>query len=378
LIQQFGPIPIHTLEGKKDFSQFSDMLIMSITSMSLDQEISRRRTFSKQKLLELKDSGYVQSKPAMFGYRCGKIKQTVEVIEEEAKIIRQCFRLSDEGMGITAICRATGGRLERSVLRKILRRPAYIGKSLDGRGRLIDSKVYPALLRDEALWKRVQARRKVRTSFPNACSQHHPVSGVLHCGYCGKRMQTSRSQNIWYFCCRNTVCGEAACREDQITALFRAFHFALIKLPVPNQIQGKDVAKLEAARVALLEKEKMLFKSQADLSSQTFLRQSKILSEEIERLENEIRETTQNRSFEEWSKALGEQQNPTSEELQTWIRMKFEFAKIWQDRLEIKPKDREAFTFQRLKKRRAIPFLERTDMEPLFFKFAENEPLRWG
>lgn len=119
----------------------------------------------------------------------------LEVHAEEAEVVRGIYALRDEGYSMHAILREMdrrgargklGGRLAYSTVAQTLRNPVYTGK------RRHRGEVYPArheAIIDEALWERVQARR--RTGAAN--NQRYLLSGMLFCDVCGSKLihQTS-------------------------------------------------------------------------------------------------------------------------------------------------------------------------------------------
>ena len=140
----------------------------------------------------VQNGAYMANAP--FGYRKVRINKTpsLEIIPEEAEIVRTIFRMYADGNGCTRIEQAInamgihgrrGSRFNRNTIRLILDNPVYIGKirwnktstvkagigeqrkkmvvyNDASKWMIIDGKHPPII--DEALWEVVQARRKAR------------------------------------------------------------------------------------------------------------------------------------------------------------------------------------------------------------------------
>lgn len=156
---------------------------------------------------------------APFGYRIGKDGK-LEVVPEEAEVVRWIFEQYAQGVRLTHIVQALmAGKPNKSALRlrwetktlhKMLRHPVYIGtarwnthkvevfRDAQGRSRkrlvprsrdewILVPNAHPAIV-SEDVWKAVQARLDEREPVQKASSPWHMVKGLVRCAQCGGLM----------------------------------------------------------------------------------------------------------------------------------------------------------------------------------------------
>ena len=150
----------------------------------------------------------------LYGYR--QSKGVVTIVQEEAKWIREMFRLCLEGYGTTAIINylndrkvigPTGGKWGHNTICSILRNEKYVGDCLiqktvtvwpssrishKNRGEedmMLVRNGHPAIV-DRETWNKVQEELNMRATKFKVNSEHHvnvsEFTGFAYCGNCGK------------------------------------------------------------------------------------------------------------------------------------------------------------------------------------------------
>jgi len=126
-----------------------------------------------------------------FGYEYVPGGGMLVIDEEEAKTVREIYRLRDGGMGITAVVKEMAsrgipgrrGRMNYTSVKQILRNPTYVAKRVYN-GETYDMGHEPIIPLE--LWERVQARN--RLAGRQNSNRRYLLSGFLVCGDCGSRM----------------------------------------------------------------------------------------------------------------------------------------------------------------------------------------------
>lgn len=141
---------------------------------------------------------------APYGYRYNKEKQTYDIHELEAGIVRQMFKDYADGLSLTGLLKKLNqeGHISRNkpwnfnVLASILENPVYMGKNRF-RGKLYTGN-HTALI-DDTLFQLVQnEREKKRVTQemlfnPRPFRSKYMLSGLLRCGVCGSNCQIETS-----------------------------------------------------------------------------------------------------------------------------------------------------------------------------------------
>lgn len=169
------------------------------------------------------------------GYRKGPDGVAV-VHEPEAEVIRMIYRWFLEGMSLTRILTRlpdyTTDRcpVNASSIAYILRNPFYAGLvtwSRTGRGGkpkprhewiVAEGKHEPIIDRDR--WERTQRELESRTDRL-APRTTYPLSGLVFCGFCGRRMKTNvsgRTVRGAPYTYRYYICGKPGCKRNTVRA----------------------------------------------------------------------------------------------------------------------------------------------------------------
>lgn len=211
-----------------------------------------KRIMLNGKILAAENGNYIGSRDP-FGYKRVKHKEgkkyvnTLEIVPEEAEIVREIFRLYSDGMGAGNICKhlnqyckpQRGKAWARSTIWHILENPLYIGmikwqrtktvKVVEG-GEIVkrqqerkDYPVYPGKhepIIDMDLWDAVKERQQAH-DIPKVKSSNqlrNPLAGLIVCD-CGFRMY------LWHggdkvqdrlTCPNRSVCQAASCTYTEM------------------------------------------------------------------------------------------------------------------------------------------------------------------
>lgn len=305
-------------------NQMSEM--MSIFKGTFNQmayrETARKMNFGR--LQSVKQGRYVGIAP--FGYSKNE-EMKLEVIEEEAYVIRRIFNLILQGFSITQIYQKiynegfrsrTGHVFHVESIGKFLRNRVYIGeinfnsKKLKEKIRVKDA--HEAIISHENFYKArevIDSRRQFSQRISKTLS---PVDKLIFCKHCGWRTIISRGsgKNNNYFNlnkCKNFKDGVQCTNRGISIRLFLPTIYEQIELQIPkieeklkdlyefgseDKIDGLQTER-ELIRKKKSEKEKMKKKLLDYLLNETisesdYLEKNKEVESEIEALEERVEE----------------------------------------------------------------------------------------
>jgi site-specific DNA recombinase len=152
-----------------------------------------RETISERVVVNMKKKATLGERNggrAPFGYRL-KDRQ-LEIFEDEAKHVREMFRLYISGHGIRAIVlylQQFGVNKDIKTISRWIENPVYAGKLRWGKNSkmeaiIINSDVIPPIIDEETFFKAQEFRNKRAMEGKKATSPYH-FSGVLRCARCG-------------------------------------------------------------------------------------------------------------------------------------------------------------------------------------------------
>ena len=121
-----------------------------------------------------------------FGYSWNKDKQELEIVPEEARIVKEIFNMYLEGNSRLSIaewvCSRVSNRvIDHNIIRDMLARPVYKGK-FNNDGELVDG-LHSGII-DEEIWERVQIEAKAREEGTSS-KGIFLLTGLIKCGHCG-------------------------------------------------------------------------------------------------------------------------------------------------------------------------------------------------
>jgi site-specific DNA recombinase len=163
-----------------------------------------------------------------FGYRMGTRKGSLEIVEEEAPLVRRIFQLYvDDGLGFKAIAKRLDdeGRLTRNkhrwtqtAVNNVIGNPAYIGE-IHRYGQVYKGNHTPLISKE--LYERAAQLRKARTRVmgkPPSAPSDFLLSNLVRCGDCGRPMvgTCAKSGQYRYYTCRGRL--DHLCNADRVEA----------------------------------------------------------------------------------------------------------------------------------------------------------------
>lgn len=220
-----------------------------------------KRIMMNGRNLSVENGNYIGSREP-YGYRKVKYKEgkkytnTLEIVPEEAEVVRQIFRMYADGFGYSRIsthlnqyCKPKRGKQwGRSTINNMLTNPVYIGKIKWGKRKTIKSvesgeiikryherKDYPCYqgkhepIITEELWNEVQLRKNSNETIPRVKTSNrliNPLAGLIVCD-CGYSMNlwTHANCTARLVCPNNMTCRSASCTyremEDIVENILR-------------------------------------------------------------------------------------------------------------------------------------------------------------
>ncbi|MGD6834276.1 recombinase family protein [Sutcliffiella halmapala] len=202
-------------------------------------------------------------------------KTRLEIVETEAFIVKEIFRLYSEGRGLKSLTNhinklgyksKKGNLFSINAVKEILMNPIYIGKIRFNRRENWSEKrrkglnKNPIIVEGEhkpiipiELWERVQRLYSERSHKPNRIySGSYPLTGLIKCPMCGASMVAGRVKkkhkdgnyviHRYYQCGAWRNKGTAACRSNSVKAdAVEQFVFDKIHLSLFNENILKDL-----------------------------------------------------------------------------------------------------------------------------------------
>lgn len=278
-----------------------------------------KRRMQAGRLASIKEGNYI-STTAPYGYRKINLESkvhTLEIVPEEAEIIRLIFKLYLDGHGTKFIANELnrmGISPQKSTfweppsIKKILANPLYCGKvgwKTKSNGDTLYKGLHKPIISEE-VFNSAQQKKRI-----NPAAQLHPndkllnyYHNILYCKNCGhqlKRRLVASSGHEYMLCvyreCRGKVVSSTIEAIDE--AAMAAFRYRIKQL---EKLKRKGITESEsepdkrAPLVAELEKAKRQLLRLYDLLEQdvydtnTFLERSRIVNDKIRSLEAAIKE----------------------------------------------------------------------------------------
>ncbi|SFA41272.1 Recombinase zinc beta ribbon domain-containing protein [Rhodococcoides kroppenstedtii] len=248
-------VPNKVVTGEVNLST-GDGIFMARTLVNVANKASRdtaRRVARKAQ--ERAEQGLPQqgrSRP--FGY-----DRAYNVIESEAKMIREAYRRVVAGESLTSILydwqdtpTVSGGKWHRATLRAILRNPRNAGLRFY-RGREIGVGTWEAIVPRD-LWEAAQERLTANPSKPVDTTNKYLLTGIARCGHCGAKMYgraASKRRKAHYACMRNLGgCGRLVRQMGPVDD----FVSALVKAHISRAEPPEDVGPDYSGEIAALER----------------------------------------------------------------------------------------------------------------------------
>jgi hypothetical protein len=276
---------------------------------------------------------------APYGYKKIKIGKdyTLEIIEDQAEVVRQIFQwYGEEGMTPAAIARTltsmgipgpTGGEWSKITVRNILDNEHYLGLVYFNKSKatqvmengevvvrtlkqpaeemIIAEGKHKAII-DRSAWDLVHDRigGNPRVNAENGLQT--PFAGMLYCGKCGKTLkrQPYKHAEDRYKCKAAPQCYRSVKESDIESAIIYTLeHVKLPELEAKLKSDDGDARKIQQKRLEKLEREMQVLREREEeqydlLESRvydraTFERRNARLREQMEKCQNDIDKTRQ-------------------------------------------------------------------------------------
>ena len=216
-------LEVHTTDyGLIDLS--NDAALIQYTTGTLFAHLERNRIVQRTKAahIALAKRGLLPLGISAFGYTSADNKAVI--VPEEARVIRQIFqwsaegvsflgiqnRLNEEGVIVARPSTSKTGLWGKTTIANMIRNPTYKGEySWSYQGKTYPLAVPPIVTPE--LWARAQKRSRGRYSTTG-----WPLVGHLRCGICGRRMQSKRKRRggkvVWEsYRCQSSSMPMGAC-----------------------------------------------------------------------------------------------------------------------------------------------------------------------
>ncbi len=278
-----------------------------------------KRRMQTGRLASIKEGNYI-STTAPYGYR--KINpepkvHTLEIVPEEAEIVRLIYKLYLDGHGAKYIANELNRMgvspqkskfWEYPSIKKILTNPLYCGKvgwKTKSNGDMLYKGLHESIVSEE-IFNAVQQKKK---SNPAAQLRSNDIllnyyHNILYCKNCRRQLRRRVIKNSGH---EYMLCTQRECRGKIVSSTIEAIDEAVIsafryrikqleKLKRSDKTEHKNELDKKAPLIAELEKSKRQLSRMYDLLEQevydinTFLERSKIVNEKIHALKAAIKE----------------------------------------------------------------------------------------
>jgi resolvase, N-terminal domain protein len=159
------------------------MLTMNAAMNQYEREVIRMR-MSAGMLERVKKGLWMGGGRIPWGYYYDRNDGILHVDEEQAKMVRNAYKLYLEGYSCDKIATMLGFRGER-IVTQILKRKSNIGL-IEYKGNVYQGKHEP-IVDEKLFWDVQDAINKRKTN--SHISNNHLLTGLCYCGYCGSKMR---------------------------------------------------------------------------------------------------------------------------------------------------------------------------------------------
>lgn len=306
------PVKVYDPNNEYDEEYFEFSLFMSRREYK-----TIRRRMQAGRLQSVKEGNYIASSPP-YGYK--KIHPepkvyTLEIVPEEAEIVKLIFELYLSGKGGKAISTELNkmgippqksDKWEKPSIKKILANPLYIGKvqwKTKSNGDICYNAKHPAIISENA-FSEVQSKQKSK-DIPQTTSQFELLNyyhGILYCGNCEHQLRRrSINGKVHMLClynqCRNkVVSSKLECLDEAIIEALkqRVDYLKSNQKEIALTMQSKsdkrkpllaEQTKLQGQQIKLYE-----LLEQGIYDTNLFLERSTILKERLQHIEKQLQE----------------------------------------------------------------------------------------
>lgn len=283
--QEAGCNQMLTSEGLIDFNDDTDLAVFTLQQQFTSHaHVKNCSTDTKRGKVDAAKKGNWNGGKAPFGYKIagGEKAKKLEVVPEQAAIVRTIFELYLEGKGLRGLSLTLKQRGIKSpkggavwaipTIDGILKNHAYLGQIVHHKRSeaksigsirvattryvhharenwIVTNDAHPAIVTQEQ-FDRVQKRMKGnrKATSPNKA---YMLSGLLKCANCGGRMVGRAYQKARYYCCaRNNSTGGCSLNAIAEDALFDAVVKKLEVEFCPDRLRSELAAQIQPEPVA--------------------------------------------------------------------------------------------------------------------------------
>lgn len=228
-------------ESDEEFFEFG--LFMSRREYKIiNKRLIRGRNMSAS------EGRFMGSEPP-YGYSIKKLVgqrgNTLEIVPEEAEIVRMMFQMYDDGSGLTKIAKflnlrkiptRQGYRWTPSGVAKLLHNPVYYG-AIRWKYQILEKRIENGIIKrkrafrddyqvyegmheaiiDKELFDRIQGKTEAMIPVGAKKQCQNPLSGLMYCAECGARVErTQDNRKNGRYRCTNGICNCGSSKQDTI------------------------------------------------------------------------------------------------------------------------------------------------------------------
>ena len=299
---------------------------------------------------------------APYGYIRNKETGHLEVEPIEAEIVKEIFKLCEEGYSIRAITSKLKeenrylkqGKWHNDRIYKILDNPIYTGILAYGRTKrkekdILYVKDYCEPIIDEETWKNTRISLE-KNKHPNYGEHIHLFTGIVKCPDCGKIMASTNSyknsskpnEKVYYhITCKNPNCKSKGIHyscdkiEEKLSRvlneLTRYMYDMDNEIIVCNSTKSKDIESIDKAieKLKLQEKRLVDLYLSSTLNVETINHKNEAIKKEIENLNKKKKKIDPNDDFKEYTIELLKKLNCNVENGEIIFKNKLNFTFIF-------------------------------------------------
>jgi DNA invertase Pin-like site-specific DNA recombinase len=244
-----------------DSAQPMGKAMLGLLAGLAEEELDARREGWRQARARSVERG-VPNGRAPLGYR-KRPDGRLEIVEKEARVVRQAFKQRAQGIAFSEIGRRHGW--SHSTARQVLSNIAYLGVARSGE--YVNESAHPPIVSRE-LWDAAQEGRRHQGPPPGETTQDRLLLGIARCSGCGHTLKVVRRPRVdgtyavSYFCknAASKPCPDRAFVHGEALDAYVADWFEAALTSAPRMIDVVSAGReLEQAQAEQAEAEEQLY-----------------------------------------------------------------------------------------------------------------------
>lgn len=241
---------VHFLDLNKSTENESDMTILKFFFVMDENESRDKSVKVRFGQKEGTKHGIIHTSSKLYGYKYIKSENRLEIIPEEAEVVRTIYNLYASGLGIRQILNTLhnseiktrqGKDFCKNAIRRILDNEKYAGKDNSLKydtGIVFNKNSYPKVKKHYEIkdnnkipaiisWELFQKCKEILHSKVNYINQKgvykgkSKYSGLIHCGFCGALYYANQDRGRKFYNCANKKShGLSVCQSPNISEEF--------------------------------------------------------------------------------------------------------------------------------------------------------------